>query len=82
MNLLNINSIAEAITFRLKTEKIENIIHNMVINIEVDEDTLHKLDEECFKKTQQQKPFKQGDVLNIKIGDLNFKINKIKKEEV
>lgn len=81
MNLMNINSIAEAITLRLKNEKIQNTVHNIVVNIDVNEDILHKLDEECFKKTQQKKPFQQGDVLNIKIGDINFKICKNKKEE-
>lgn len=78
MTLQDINSIAEAITLRLEKEKKQDLMKNMTINIEVNEDILHKLDEECFNLTQQEKPFQQGDVLQIKLGDINFKINKIK----
>lgn len=78
MNLMNINSIAEAITLRLEKEKLKSIAQNMVVNIEVDEETLHSIDEECFKMTHQEKPFQMGDVINIKLGDIQFKISKSK----
>ena len=78
MTLHNISGIAEAITYKLQSDSIENIANNMTVQIEVNEESLKKLDEECFKLTHQEKPFQQGDVLQIKIGQINFKI--LKKE--
>lgn len=76
MTLQNISSIAEAITHRLEIEHIGNIENNMTVHIEVTEEDLKQIDEECFKLTHQEKPFQKGDVLQIKIGEINFKISK------
>lgn len=80
MNLLNINSIAEAISLRLGKDNMENIADDMVINLVTDEDSFDKIDEECFKLTNTNNEFQRNmaDVIEIKIGDINFKINKKK----
>lgn len=76
MTLQHISSIAEAITHRLENEHILNVANNITVQIEVNEDELKEIDEECFKLTQQDKPFQRGDVLQIKIGQINFKLSK------
>lgn len=81
MNLLNINNIASAISDTLQKENLKHIAECIVVNINVDETTLHNLDKECFNLTHNEKTFQQGDVIQIKFGDINFQINKIKKEE-
>lgn len=82
MNLMNINSIAEAITLRMEKENNLHLAKNITVDIQVDEDTLHKIDEECFKLTKQKNPFQQGDVIKIKLGEIQFKISKSRKEEI
>ena len=41
MTLHNISGIAEAITYKLQSDSIENIANNMTVQIEVNEDSIN-----------------------------------------